>query len=386
MDTKERLHKIKEELIDFKLILTDRERYKQKVFEEYSDALESFDDLIGDDYTDMSNLFYFVNRKYLHWLSNNPDIAVSEKEILFRRKFYNILKKVGPSMLGCTQVLENRTFLQDPNALRLDSGIILPEKPVIFVANHGFRDDVLATVLAAKRHAYLYCGSLPLFYNSFNGYATSLVGQVMTNRKNRESRIASIEKSNRVMEYGTDMILFPEGGWNKTKEQLVLDLWRGVYLLSKKGNYDVVPITHYVRDMEIVDKSNVIHTVVDEPIPLYLMEEKEALRTIRDNFATWQYLMMEKYGVSTRDTELAGFNNSDEKWEDHLDKRMVYVDRYDSSIETISDYRPKDKVRIEDVFEPVSRVNNITPQNIKTVNSAKKLVLEKKSTDYQRLY
>ena len=112
---------------------------------------------------------------------NNYVVTITTKKT-------NILKVIGPKMLGCTQVFENRYMLDDPKTLKIDRGIQLPEKPVIFVANHGFRDDVLATVLAAKRHAYLYCGSLPLFYNSFNGYATSLVGQVMTNRKSKQSK------------------------------------------------------------------------------------------------------------------------------------------------------------------------------------------------------
>ena len=383
MDTKTK----KQELMDLKLILTDREEYKKQVLERYSDSINGIEDLLGDGYDDMSNLFYFVNRKYLHWMSNDPDEAVIEKEVLFRRKFYEVLKKIGPGMLGCTQVYENRNKLNDPTSDEPDLGIELPERPVIFVANHGFRDDVLATTLAANRHAYLYCGSLPLFYNTFNGFATSLVGQIMTNRKNKASRQASIEKSYRAMEYGADIIIFPEGGWNKSKEQLVLDLWvKGVYLLSKKGNFDVIPITHYVRDMEIVDKKNIIHTVIDDPIPVYDMSPEEALTAIRDNFASWEYKMAEAYGRSTRDEELEGFENSDEKWHDHLKKRMVFVDRYDSTIERIADFRPKGKVRIEDVFEPIANIKNITPENARMVEDAKRLVKEKKQTDFQRLY
>lgn len=379
--------KIKQELKDLKLILTDREAYKTEILERYKDSINGMEDLLGDGYDDMSNLFYFVNRRFLHWMSNDPDEAVLEKEVKFRRKFYKILKAIGPSMLGCTQVIENRNKINDPNSTEPDNGIVLPDKPVIFVANHGFRDDVLATVLAANRHAYLYCGSLPLFYNSFNGFATSLVGQIMTNRKNKNSRISSIEKSYRAMQYGADMILFPEGGWNKSKEELVLDLWiKGVYELSKKGKFEVVPITHYNRNMEIVDKKNIIHTIVDDPISLYEMNQEEAIITLRDNFASWVYKMAEIYGQSTRDEELYGFKNSDEKWHEHLKKRMVFVDRYDSTIETIADYRPKDKVRIEDVFEPIANIKNITEENEFIVEDAKKLVLEKKSTDFQRMY
>ena len=377
---------MKQEFKDLLLILTNREEYKKLICERYKESITDFSDLLGDNYEEMSKLFYLYNRKYLYWLDNNPKVAVKEKDILFRRKFYNFLKIVGPKMLGCTQVFENRKKIDNPSCNLEDDKVILPDQPVIFIANHGFRDDVLATTLAAGRHAYLYCGSLPLFYNQVEGLATSLVGQIMVNRKSKDSRKASVDKCLEVMKYGSDIILFPEGGWNKTKEQLVLDLWKGVYKLSCLRKCDVVPISHYVRDLEIVDKNNIIHTVVDNPIPIYEMSEKEALQTLRDNLASWQYKMAEIYGKTTRDEELKGFKNSDEKWENHLKKRMVAVDRYDSTIEKVSDYRPKEKIRIEDVYKPISEISNITKENINEVSYAKKLVKEKEKTDFQRQF
>ena len=38
-----------------------------------------------------------------------------------------------------------------------------------------------------------------------------------------------------------------------------------------------------------------IHTVIDDPIDITSMPEKEALEHYRDVLATWYYIMMEKY-------------------------------------------------------------------------------------------
>lgn len=365
-----------------------KQKYNEKVFRKYQDALCDFRDLIGDDCKGMSNMFYLLNKRYLHWLDNDPEKAVYEKEIKFRRKFYELLKLVGPSMLECTQVYENRKILNNPDSNEDDEPIKLPDKPVIFVANHGFHDDVLASVLDPNRHLYIIWGSIPLLYNTFNGFASSLVGAVCVNRKNKNSRNASISKAKKVMEYGTDILMFPEGGWNKTPEKLVLELWKGVYTLSCETQCDVVPITHYVRDMEVLDKKNTIHTVVDDPIPLYTMQQEEAMQYLRDNFASWTYKMMEKYGRSSREEELKGFKNSQEKWHAHLLERMKGVDRYDSSIERTADYRPKHIIRPEDVFEPIANVKskNISAKNIKMIIEAQKLVKEANENDFQRLY
>lgn len=364
----------------------NKEKLKKEIMDKYNKELTDISDLYGDGYNDMSLMFYLINKRYLNWLSNDPDVSINEKDILFRRKFYELLKIVGPSMLGCSQQIENRNWLNDPVNSTVDKGITLPNKPVIFAANHGFRDDVLATVLAAKRHGYILWGSLPLFYNTFNGFASSLVGGVMVNRKSKESKLASIDKSLKVMELGTDMIIFPEGGWNKTSEKLVLDLWRGIYLLSCEGKYQVVPISHYVRDMEIVNKKNIIHTVVDNPIPMYNMSEKEALETLRDNLASWQYKMAEHYGVSTREKEMEGFETSNEKWHHHLKERMKWVERYDSSVERNSELRRKEIIRPENVFESIANIKEVNPYNIKMVEYAKQLVKTIKENDYQKIY
>ena len=365
--------------------MNSKERFNKEVFEKYSDELTSFNDLLGDNEEKMSSLFYLINKRFLYMLDNDPDVSIRKEDIEFRRKFYKILKLLGSSLLGCSHVIENRDEFADG----VDESIYNnsnDSRPVIYVANHGFRDDALATVLAANRHAYIYWGSLPLFYNTFDGLASSLVGEVVMNRKSKSSKLASIDKSIRVLEYGTDLIIFPEGGWNKTSEKLILDLWRGVYLISKAGNYDVVPITHYVRDPEIISKKNTIHTIIDKRIPLYKYEEKEALTLLRDTLASFEYKMMEKYGKTTRDVEISKFETSDEKWDELVQKRMEYVTRYDSSIEKKCDYRQKDIARPEDVFEPIANISNVTCKNADMINNARKLVKERKFADFQRRY
>lgn len=374
---------MKNELKELFTILTNRNQFDQKVADKYSEELTSFKDLLGDGEEKMSVLFYLINRHFLYMLDNNPNISIRKNDIEFRKKFYNVLKLLGPSMLGCKLVIENRDKFSDG----VDEKIYQEtDGPVIFVANHGFRDDALATVIAANKPAYIYWGSLPLFYNTFDGIASSLVGEVVMNRKSAESKKASIDKSLRALELGTNLIIFPEGGWNKTSEKLVLNLWRGVYKISCLGHYNVVPITHYVSDPEIISKTNTIHTIVDKPIPLYQYDEETALTLLRDTLASWEYKMMEQYGKTTREKEMANFSTSDEKWDSSVQQRMKYVTRYDSSIEKKSDYRSKKVVVPEDVYYSISEIDNINSTNIGVVNYAKKLVKEREYSDFQRRY
>lgn len=365
-----------------------KKRYNQKVYERYKDGLNGISDLFGDGYDGMSDLFYLCNRRWLHWLDNDPDVAVSEKEVCFRRRFYKVLQRVGPSVLKCRQVFENRRQLDNPASMEPDGGVALPDRPVIFVSNHGFHDDVLATVLAAGRHAYPVVGSLPLQYNTLDGFASALVGGVCVNRSNKNSRSYFLAKALKAMEYGADLLLWPEGGWNKTPERLVLDLWKGAYDLSCAAKCVVVPIVHYVRDMEVLDRKNLIHTVVDDPIKLYEMPMDEGLTCLRDVLASWKYKMMEQYGRSDRATEMRGYATAEERWHAHLKERMKGVARYDSKVERYADYRPKAVVRPEDAFRAIAQIpdNRITPENAGMIFDARRLVAERENCDFQRLY
>ena len=366
--------------------LFNKDKYNELIYEKYRDCLTSFSDLVGDGYEQPSKLFYLVNHRFLYLLDNNPKVAIRKRDIRFRRSFYKILEKFGHLALACTQRIEDRNGIIGVQSAGENQEVVLSDEPVIFVANHGFRDDILATVLAAKKHAYIFLGSLPEFYNTTNGIAMYLVGDIMMNRKSKESKKASLDKVSKLLESGTSLILFPEGGWNKDMSNLTLPLWRGVYEISKRNKCKVVPIIHYNENMEVLSKDNIIHTVVDSPIPLYEMEEKEALEYLREVMSTWQYRMMELYGKSTREEEMKEYCTCEEKWEAHLKERMKGVGRYDSSIEKCSDYRDKMISRPEDVYELIAHVQNVTPNNVRMVTEAQRILEIRKNSDFQRIF
>lgn len=70
----------------------------------------------------------------------------------------------------------------------------------------------------------------------------------MMNRKVEASRRASIPKAVKAMQLGADLVVFPEGVWNKSPNKLILDLWPGIYRIACEIGAKVVPIVHYIRD------------------------------------------------------------------------------------------------------------------------------------------
>lgn len=364
--------------------MSHKQRKIDTILKKYDGVITGLNDLTAGD--PPSTLFYILADKLSYLLDTDERIAINPKGVKRRRKINPIIKALGPLFLKNPQVFENRNFLRNPNdsIILPDSKIVLPDEPVIWASNHSFKDDALGSVLATQRHAYILFGSLPQFYNTFDGVTAWLVGVVMTNRKMSESKKAVIPKVVRAMNCGADLLMYPEGVWNKSPNALAIDLWPGVYRIACETGAKVVPLVHYLRDNEL-SKSNLIHTVIDDPIRIDDLSERQALDYIRDIFATWYYLMMEVYGKSTR-SEILGTSSFVEAWEQQLKERVSIVDRYDREIELLADYRPKWKVPPQQVWQAIADITNITPQNVGHIFYAKQLVEQCAKEDFQHRF
>ena len=359
-------------------------RDMEEILKKYPESLNNISDLLADKPPTLMS--YFLINTFGYLLKNEPDLVLSKGGVEFRRKINIIIRTLGKSFLKCPQIIENRHMLLNPTSMTKDNGIVLPNEPVIWAPNHYFKDDTLASITALNRHAYILFGSLPQFYNTIDGVTAWLNGVVMTNRKSRESKKASIPKAIKTMEYGADILVFGEGVWNKSPNRLLLDFWPGIHRIAKETGALVVPIAHYIEDPTNQKKDNCIHTVVDDPIRIDDLPEKAGLNYLREIIATWYYLMMERYGESTRECELVGFKSANDVWEQSLRDRILTTERYDKEIEFIADFRPKDITLPEDVFKSIAEILNFNSLNVSHIKFAKELMESRKKEDYQRRF
>lgn len=353
--------------------------------EKYGDAITALNDFTAGD--EPTNLFYLWIKLFGYLMSLDADAAISKKGIKRRQRINPLLRKVAPATLSNKQVFENRNALlagdnADSAAVPEDKGILLPDEPVIWVSNHAFKDDTLASILALKRQATILFGSLPQFFNTPDGFTGWLIGVAMVNRNNKNSRRASMDKLRKIIEYGGDVFMFPEGVWNVTPNQLMIDLWPGVYRLAKETGAKIVPVAHYINDCCAMGNPDVlIHTVVDDPVRIDDLPEKEALELIRTKLCTWFYLMMEKYGQSTREAELSCFEDVNDAWTKKVEDRIKTVGYYDLDLEKTLSYDSPYKTNPEDVWAAVA-------QSEKDPNRffARKLVKIRTVENYQKRY
>lgn len=330
-----------------------------------------------------SLLFYTLFTLFHGLISGRGEKMLSKTSMILRRLIHPIIMLLVPAFMDYKQVVDSKNALlgiEEP-----DKPLELPGEPVIWCVNHGFKDDIAASI-HITRHSYMFFGSLPHFFNTFDGVALFLNGVILCNRKNRAMKKAASDLAVESLKKGNDLTILPEGVWNKTPEKLVLDLWPGIYRMAKETGSKVIPVIHYLAEPHKKYEGNVIHTVIADPISMDGLSEKEGLELLRDTMATWYFLLMEKYGQTTRAELLDGFETADEAWESYIAMHTGCVKFYDTEIERCADYRPKDVIRPENVWQSIADIQNVQAANLSCLLYARKLVEREKRRDFQRRF
>lgn len=345
------------------------EQLIEKIISDLGDAVTGPADFFGD--AKPSFLFRPMVKLLYPLLSCDPDKMISKTSIRIRKILHPILLRLLPAFMKYKQVIERK--------------IEIPQEPVIWCPTHCFEDDIAASIGAA-RHAYILFGSIPALFNRLDGVGAYVNGVVICNRKVKSSKRAATEASAHLLDMGMDLILFPEGVWNKTPDKLLLDFWPGAYRLAKETGCKIVPVIHYLADPHEKYDGNVIHTIIADPISMEELDEQEGQELLRDTMATWYFRLMEKYGQTTREELLDGFETADDAWESYMEMHTGCVRYYDREIELCADYRPKQIVRPEDVWQSVANIQNIHAGNASHVRYARALVEREKRRDFQRRF
>lgn len=268
--------------------------------------------------------------KYL--MLNEPEKVLSKTGIVLRRWLNPILRTVAP--------------LTSKNKLVLVKKTKLPKgRPIIFAPTHGFKDDILFSVVTIHQNAYILFGSLPQFYHTFDGITSWLNGVVMVDRTNKESRKAAKGKMIHAMHMGANLIIFPEGGWNKTENLLVQKLFPGIYDVAVETGALVVPLATVLEG----DK---VYSSMGEPFDIAVYDRAEGLAELRDKMCTLRYEIMEKYCTCTRE-ELLQDKTPKDYWHDYIEGLISEVQCYDRKVEDNAHFQEKGVYSAEKVFAPI---------------------------------
>lgn len=235
----------------------------------------------------------------------------------------------------------------------------------IFASTHYFTEDIESVIGTLDRNAWVLIGTTDQIENNFKMYGAWLNGMIYVDRENNESRKDSLKKMKYILDNGSSVLLFPEGGWNNTENSLTLNPFSGAYYLSCDCSKKIVPVSSIRSEID-----NNIHVVYGEPLDLsiYKANENDSLflknikkvaanTLLRDSMSSLIYDLLEKYTIPVEREKMQG----DIRLKYCDDRLREYMKNTWSSKECIKSefvqYKPKIMVNPSEVLELIEKTN-----------------------------
>lgn len=166
--------------------------------------------------------------------------------------------------------------------------------PAIYAVNHTNSFDIPVASAVIKKHHYVLLGTQPLEF--LDRIAFKLNGVVWVDRKDKHSKAKAKQKMIDIIKSGTNILMFPEGTWNRTENELMLPLHWGIIDIAKECSVPVVPI--------ILDYSADVCTAkIGKPLFFNKADDKkESIDRLRDAMATLRYELWEQNPMLVRNS------------------------------------------------------------------------------------
>lgn len=231
----------------------------------------------------------------------------------------------------------------------------LEDDAYIFSSTHYFTEDIQVGIGTVDRNSWVLIGTTDQLEHNIMMYGGWLNGIIYVDRNDNQSRKDSLKKMKHVLEQGSSVLIYPEGGWNNTENLLVQQLFAGPYYLSCDTLKKVVPMAIFKSD------DNSIYVRAGDAMDLSVYDKKEALTLLRDEMASLMYGLIEDHSKIIQRSELKGdihLSYMEERCQEYISTPWTR-DVWD---EELTVYQDKDTYTPEQVREVVDQVH-ITKEN-----------------------
>jgi 1-acyl-sn-glycerol-3-phosphate acyltransferase len=225
--------------------------------------------------------YYRNERKYIY--ENNIPI----KGIKWRKRIHKIMFAI----IKMKRVLlhQKLTILHDE---REDT-----DKTIIYACTHIGRYDIEMALESIQDTCFLFLGSPGKLYRSLNGVLVYLFGFIGCDTTEKEDRYISKELAIRTLKQGGNILIFPEGAWNITENQVVMKLYTGTIEMAIRSGADIVPIAieQYEKSFYINIGKNIS---LDETSDLN--KKRKLSDDLRDTLCTLKWEIWEQFPITKR--------------------------------------------------------------------------------------
>lgn len=172
---------------------------------------------------------------------------------------------------------------------------LLPDRPVIYAANHScFADGPIMGCVTSKR-SYILCGRQRMGFSDWLYFM--LNGVIFVDRKDREDRAACKVALEVYLNGGRSVVMFPEGTWNLTENLLMLPMKWGIIEIARATGAQIIPtVLSYDRARKRCSvRFGKAMVIAPED------ERLEAVTALRDALATLRWEAMGREPVLDRE-------------------------------------------------------------------------------------
>ena len=225
--------------------------------------------------------YYRNERKYIY--ENNIPV----KGIKWRKRIHKIMFAI----IKMKRVLlhQKLTILHDE---REDT-----DKPIIYACTHIGRYDIEMALESIQDTCFLFLGSPGKLYRSLDGVLVYLFGFIGCDTTEKEDRHIAKELAIRTLKQGGNILIFPEGAWNITENQVVMKLYTGTIEMAIRSGADIVPIAieQYEKSFYMNIGKNIS---LDETSDLN--KKRKLSDDLRDTLCTLKWEIWEQFPITKR--------------------------------------------------------------------------------------
>lgn len=223
-------------------------------------------------------------------LNKNKPITDSTAVVFFKDVIRPVLSLIASFRVPYKVIIEEPCHL-------------LQDKPVIYAVNHFcFADTPIMGRITPKR-SYILLGKQRLGFSDWLYFM--LNGVIFVDRKDKEDMAASKLTMSAYLNKGRSIVMFPEGTWNLTENQLMLPMKWGIIDIAKETGAQIIPtVLEYDREQKKC------FVRFGSPMTFSPEDSKaESIVTLRDTMATMRWEFGERNGTFSR----AGLNMDAER-------------------------------------------------------------------------
>ena len=166
--------------------------------------------------------------------------------------------------------------------------------PMIFAGNHSNVHDLPMMLSVLPAHFFVLADDGPK--GTAAVLAFSINGVIWVNRNDKNSAHTAVEKMREHLSHGHNLLIFPEGTWNTSKNLPVLPITWSTTELARELGCPIIPVT-----LEYPDFHSAFFSI-GEPIYISSSEEKEAAtQRLRSVLASMRWKFWESRGITSRE-------------------------------------------------------------------------------------